>query len=145
VGYGALYQGRFKSFIVQDDRHFLVLCRYVEANARRGKLVKRAEAWPWGSAAIRSRGGAELQSLLSDWPIDRPRQWTTLLNTVQGETEIEAIHTSIKRNRPLGEGKWVDREGRNQLTKQRKNDKGLRPRLFGGPVSLPGYGLGLRG
>ncbi len=25
-----LYQGRFKSFSVQDDEHFLTVCRYVE-------------------------------------------------------------------------------------------------------------------
>ena len=33
-GGGHLYQGRFKSFPVQEDRHFLMLCRYVEANDR---------------------------------------------------------------------------------------------------------------
>ena len=28
-GGGHLYQGRFKSFPIQDDRHFLTVCRYV--------------------------------------------------------------------------------------------------------------------
>src|SRR4051794_15467912 len=36
-GGGHLYQGRFKSFPVADDAHFLTLCRYVEANALRAK------------------------------------------------------------------------------------------------------------
>src|ERR1051325_119078 len=40
---GHLYQGRFKSFIVQEDEHFLVLMRYVESNPLRAKMVKRAE------------------------------------------------------------------------------------------------------
>ncbi len=40
AGEGPLYQGRFKSFPVHEDGHFLTLCRYVEANARRAKLVK---------------------------------------------------------------------------------------------------------
>ena len=31
-GGGHLYQGRFKSFPVSSDEHFLTLCRYVEAN-----------------------------------------------------------------------------------------------------------------
>ena len=33
VGRGHLYQGRFKSFPVEEDEHFLTLCRYVERNA----------------------------------------------------------------------------------------------------------------
>ncbi len=32
VGYGHLYQGRFKSFPVEEDEHLLTLCRYVERN-----------------------------------------------------------------------------------------------------------------
>ncbi len=48
-GEGHVYQGRFKSFPVQDDDHFHVVCRYVERNALRAGLVKRAEQWRWGS------------------------------------------------------------------------------------------------
>ena len=29
AGKGHLYQGRFKSFPIQDDEHFFVACRYV--------------------------------------------------------------------------------------------------------------------
>ncbi len=48
-GTGQVYQGRFKSFPIQDDPHFLTVCRYVERNALRAKLVRRAEDWRWGS------------------------------------------------------------------------------------------------
>src|SRR3989442_8959181 len=47
VGTGHLYQGRFKSFVVQADDHLLTVCRYVERNALRAKLVERAEDWRW--------------------------------------------------------------------------------------------------
>src|SRR5260221_11811046 len=47
-GGGHLYQGRFKSFPAQDDRHLLTVLRYVEANALRARLVDRAEDWRWG-------------------------------------------------------------------------------------------------
>ena len=43
AGTGPLYQGRFKSFPIQQDRHFLTVCRYVEANSLRAGLVKKAE------------------------------------------------------------------------------------------------------
>ena len=41
-----LHQGRLKSFPVQDDEHFLLVCRYVERNALRAGLVRRAEEGP---------------------------------------------------------------------------------------------------
>ena len=49
AGTGHLYQGRFKAFSVQEDAHFLTVCRYVEANALRAELVARAENWRWGA------------------------------------------------------------------------------------------------
>jgi putative transposase len=43
AGTGSVYQGRFKSFPVQTDEHFLTVARYVERNALRAKLVKQAK------------------------------------------------------------------------------------------------------
>jgi hypothetical protein len=40
VGYGHLYQGRFKSFPVETDEHFYTVMRYVERNALRANLVR---------------------------------------------------------------------------------------------------------
>lgn len=77
-GGGHLYQGRFKSFPVQDDVHFLTVGRYVEANALRAGLVKRAEDWPWGGLRVRREAGRRLR--LSPWPVDRPRDWTARVN-----------------------------------------------------------------
>ena len=69
---GHLYQGRFKSFPVQDDFHLLVLLRYVEANAVRAGLVNDPDAWRWSSFALRrNSAGAKM---LHDWPIAAPAQ-----------------------------------------------------------------------
>ena len=48
-GEGHLYQSRFKSFPLADDEHFYCVCRYVERNPLRAKLVKKSEDWPYGS------------------------------------------------------------------------------------------------
>ena len=47
AGTGHLYQGRFKSFPVQTNEHFYQLIRYVERNALRANLAKRAQDWRW--------------------------------------------------------------------------------------------------
>ncbi|MBS0184492.1 MAG: transposase [Nitrospira sp.] len=60
AGTGPLYQGRFRSFPVQTDEHFLTVARYVERNALRAKLVRRAEDWQWSSLWRRTQGDSKL-------------------------------------------------------------------------------------
>jgi putative transposase len=109
-GGGHLYQGRFKSFPVQDDSHFLTVSRYVEANAVRAGLVKRAEEWPWGGLYTRRHGRKPF--VLSDWPVDRPRDWSTLVNEAIGQEALDGLRTSVNRGRPWGEPAWVQRAAR---------------------------------
>ena len=107
-GGGHLYQGRFKSFPVQDDEHFLTLCRYVEGNALRAGLVRRAEDWPWGGLGARVQPkGRPLRPC--NWPVDRPRNWTACVNAMIAERSLEDLRTSVNRGRPFGESEWVDR------------------------------------
>jgi putative transposase len=107
VGHGHLYQGRFKSFPIQEDEHLLTVCRYVERNPLRAGLVRRAEDWRWGSLWRRARGGAEAQSLLADWPVPRPRGWVGLVNAAQTLGEEEALRGCIRRGAPFGVEGWV--------------------------------------
>ena len=104
-GTGCVYQGRFKAFPVQHDLHFLTVCRYVERNPLRAGLVRRAEAWPWGSAHQRSCGSARIP--LADWPVDRPPNWLTILNGDDGSTA--AVRECVIKSRPFGEPSWVER------------------------------------
>jgi hypothetical protein len=60
VGYGPLYQGRFKSFPIQRDEHLLSVCRYVERNPLRAGIVERAEDWRWSSLWHRLNPGQKL-------------------------------------------------------------------------------------
>ncbi len=46
---GHIFQGRFKSILVDKDNYLLELCRYIALNPVRAKLVEFPEKWPWGS------------------------------------------------------------------------------------------------
>ena len=46
---GSLFQGRFKSILVEDDSHSWELSRYVHLNPVRAKIVDRPEDYRWGS------------------------------------------------------------------------------------------------
>jgi putative transposase len=109
AGEGPLYQGRFKSFPVQEDGHFLTLCRYVEANARQAKLVKRAETWRWGSLWVRRNRESTLRRWLRPWPVDRPRNWLAEVNRLIDEKALRSVQQSLTRSVPLGEEPWKTR------------------------------------
>ena len=107
VGYGHLYQGRYKSFPVEQDEHFYQVVRYVERNALRAKLVRRAEDWRWGSLWRRTRGRVEQRDLLSDWPLPQSAAWRKHVNDPQTATELEALRRSVRRGQPYGEARWT--------------------------------------
>ena len=109
IGHGHLYQGRYKSFLCEQDDHFMQLVRYVERNQLRARLVKKAEGWQWGSVWRREKGTLQEQSLLSEWPVSIPKNYITLLNEPQSEVEVEAMRQSIARGNPFGSDSWVRR------------------------------------
>jgi putative transposase len=109
VGYGHLYQGRFKSFPVQSDSSLLTVCRYVERNARSAGLVDRAEQWRWSSLWARQQGPPALRAVLSEWPVDRPRNWVRIVNEPLTEPELGRLEISLKRGRPFGQDRWTAR------------------------------------
>jgi putative transposase len=109
VGYGHVYQGRYKSFPVETEDYFYQVVRYAERNALRADLVRRAEDWRWGSLWRRACAGREKTAWLSDWPEPRPRDWLSLVNQRQTEAELEAIRRSVARSQPYGSEAWVRR------------------------------------
>jgi len=47
---GHLFQGRFKSFMIENDRYFTATCLYIHGNPIRAGLVKRVWDYPWSSS-----------------------------------------------------------------------------------------------
>jgi putative transposase len=106
----SVYQGRFKSFPVQTDGHFLRVAWYVEGNALRAKLVKQAEAWRWSSLWRRAQEEAQVTAWLSEWPVERPRNWLRRVNDQpQKGAKLEGLRRSVQRGRPFGSEVWVVR------------------------------------
>jgi putative transposase len=109
VGYGHVYQSRYKSFPVEKEEYFYQLARYVERNALRAGLIELAESWKWSSLWRRTSGTPEQQQLLSDWPVPYPRGWRKLVNEPQTEAEVDAIRRCLARGQPYGCEDWVRR------------------------------------
>ncbi len=107
VGYGHVYQARFKSFPVETDDYFYQVVRYVERNALRANLVTEASRWRWSSLWLREQGTTAQRGWLSAWPLPCPRDWRTYVNQPQTEAELKALRHSVQRGTPYGSDAWM--------------------------------------
>jgi len=113
AGTGHVYQGRFKAFPIQEDDHLYTVLRYVERNALRAGLVKRAEQWRWSSLAHRRNGaGDPIGDLLHEWPVPMPADWEKRVNRAETEAELEAVRRSVTRSQPFGSELWQKQTAR---------------------------------
>jgi putative transposase len=123
AGSGHVYQGRFKSFLVESDEYLWTICRYVERNALRAGLCERAEQWRWSSLWRREFGDTECRAVLSKWPIDVPRDWASRVNRAESPRELEVLRRCVNRGQPFGSQDWVAR-----MTRRFGLDSLFRPR-----------------
>ncbi len=107
VGQGAVYQGRFKSFIIQDDHHLFTVLRYVERNPLTAKLVKHPLDWRYGSVFRRYMGTDKEKQLLSPWVNNEPSNYIEILTQALTPKEIERIEQSEKKGVPYGDEEFV--------------------------------------
>lgn len=106
-GQGHLYQGPFKSFPVEDDDHFLTVCRYVERNSRRASLVDRVEDWVWCSTWARQHPKDSAALPLAQWPVQMSKNWLEWVNQSLTDAEVRAVRESVQRSAPYGSVRWT--------------------------------------
>jgi putative transposase len=104
---GHLYQGRFKSFPVQDDFHLLTVLRYIEANPLRAKLCQQIRSWKWSSLSLRQGRGASQELALGPLPLPLPDDWEQIVQSRWPKDELETVRQSVVRGRPFGATQWV--------------------------------------
>ena len=109
---GHLFQGRYKSILIQKDSHLLEVCRYVVLNPVRARMVERPEAWKWSS--YRATAGREVPAvyLTTDWLLGQfNRKKATAEKEyrkfVEGGTGKETIWREVKGQSILGEDDFV--------------------------------------
>jgi len=82
---GHLFQGRYKSIVVDKDSYLLELCRYIVLNPVRARMVATVDDWPWSSYPATARAGKR-----PAW-LDVERVWSLF-----GETD-RAARTAYRR------------------------------------------------
>lgn len=64
---GHLFQGRYKSILIQKDSHLPEVCRYVVLNPVRAKMAERPDAWKWSSYRATAGREAAHPCVTIDW------------------------------------------------------------------------------
>lgn len=100
---GHIWQGRFKSFVVEVDAYLLTLLRYVEGNPVRAGLVATAKDWPWSSHQERTGGNS---CLVDEPPLKLPENWDKYVTEPLTEKELENIRRCVARQAPFGTPSW---------------------------------------
>ncbi len=102
---GRIWQGRFKAFPIEQDRHLLTVLRYVERNPLRANLVENAAHWEWSSIGESSSGHAA--RLLTESPVTKPADWLCVVNTPHTDEELAALRLCTAKNSPYGSRAWT--------------------------------------
>ena len=95
TGEGHVFQGRFWSDCVRDERQFLSVLRYIEANPVKAGLVAAAGEWSWSSLPLR----AARHELLDPLPVPLPIGWEQLVDAEQPAAEVDRIERPMARGR----------------------------------------------
>ena len=112
---GHVWQGRFKSPVIQDDDHLLVVLQYIEANPVRAGMVADPRDYRWSSFG--QHGLGLVDALLDSFPewehlgpteAERRRRWRAKLRSAQKQDELTAVRDSLRTGRPLGSPAWVE-------------------------------------
>lgn len=101
---GHIWQGRFKSFVIQKDNYLLTALRYVEGNPVRAGLVSSAKDWLWSSHI--ERIGMGFSQIVDKIPTQLPQNWGRYVDEPLTDKELEELHRSVNRQSPFGNTEW---------------------------------------
>jgi len=96
--HGHVWQGRFKSFPIQQDSHLLTVLRYVLRNPVRAGLAEHARDWPWSSL--------RWPHLSDPLPVETPTDWLNWIDQALFDHEVTRLRTCVNRQQPYGTEEW---------------------------------------
>ncbi len=89
-GDGHVFQRRFWCRLICSEGEYLTVVKYVEGNALRAGLVRRAEDWRWGSLWERVW---QAKRVIDPSPVPLPLDWVLAVNLGLTAPELTEIRT----------------------------------------------------
>ncbi len=106
---GTLWEGRFRSTVIDADRYLLACSRYIETNPVRAGIVNAPELYRWSSYA--HHAGMHVDPLITDhslvWalgntPFERQLAYRRLFEADLPSALIQSLRAATNRGRALG-------------------------------------------
>lgn len=111
---GTLWEGRYRSTVIQSERYLLACMAYIDLNPVRAGLAARAVDYPWSSHAhwlgLRSDRLLTTHALywaLGNTPFAREAAYAALVQSGLGEKQLDALTQSALSGWALGEPDFV--------------------------------------
>ncbi len=135
---GTLWEGRYKSCLVQDERYLLEVYRYIELNPVRAEMVTDPEEYRWSSHVVNAKG--EASSLCTPHPeylalgetsYERRESYRALFeNHVERHDFLKEIRENTNKGLAMGHDRFKDEietlTGRRVTAKKRGRPVGWR-------------------
>jgi putative transposase len=113
---GTLWEGRFKSSLIDSDQYLLICMRYIELNPVRARIVEHPGDYPWSS--YRANATEQSDELIDEHPVFsalavrpslRKHAYRELFrHYLDGET-IHQIRENLNRELVLGRAEFKDK------------------------------------
>ena len=110
---GALWQGRYKSSLVDTDNYLLQVIRYIELNPVRAAMVSRPDDYRWSS--VHTHFGLARDPLITPHPTymalgenteERARAYKEWLREGMAQCDLSAIRRHMVQERVLGDQRF---------------------------------------
>jgi putative transposase len=110
---GSLWEGRFRSCLVDTDSYLITCHRYIEANPVRAGMVQHPAKYPWSSYGANALGKADAvvtphpaMEGLGPTPADRLVAYRGLFDTVLEPRLVEEIRRTTNAGYVLGRARF---------------------------------------
>ena len=110
---GTLWEGRYRSSLIQSERYLMICYRYVELNPVRANMVDNPAGYPWSSYHHNALG--KINDLINEHalylglglsPEARRRNYRALFKEHIGDEQTHLIYTSAMKDTILGNDRF---------------------------------------
>jgi putative transposase len=112
---GTLWEGRFRSNLIESDRYLLACYRYIESNPVRARIVESAAGYPWSSYGYHAAGRENkvvqdhpIYVALGKTPHERQRAYRELFRQPVDDMELDEFRASVNGGLVLGGDRFKD-------------------------------------
>lgn len=133
---GTLWEGRFRSCIVDEEAYYLTCQRYIELNPVRADMVEHPRSYPWSSYRVNAEGLASqlitphaLYLRLAQSDQDRFNAYRELFQEALPSEAVELLRRATNGNYALGDVAFV-KQAADVLARYVEPRRAGRPRVW---------------